>query len=85
MSTRVRVEAADSLLLIMASDGLWDVTNADLVMRIAHSLLASHPGDLALLCQCLMYHAISRRSLDDITIAVVLVGDSPSHAPAPVP
>ena len=67
------VAPGDELLLVLASDGLWDVTNANLVMRIAFRVLTEHPGNVKLLCEVLMEHAVSRRSRDDITIAVLLV------------
>ena len=67
------VAADEALLIVLASDGLWDVTSANLVMRVAYRVLADHPGDLELLCAVLMEHAISRRSKDDITIIVLQV------------
>ena len=65
------VPAGEALLAVLASDGLWDVTNANLVMRVAYKVLADHPGDVQLLCEVLMEHAIRRRSRDDITIVVL--------------
>jgi protein phosphatase len=73
------VRGDDSLLLIMASDGLWDVTNANIVMRIAYRVLAEHPHDVNLVSQVLLEHALQRRSKDDITICVVLI--DAAHAP----
>ena len=67
------VAPEEELLVVLASDGLWDVTNANLVMRIAFRVLTDHPGDVRLLCQVLLEHAVSRRSRDDITIVVLLV------------
>jgi protein phosphatase len=74
------VQAQESLLLLLASDGLWDVTTTTIVVQIAHGVLAEHPGDLSLLCQVLMDHAIKRRSRDDITIvAVHIEAEDPSN------
>ena len=67
------VAPSEELLVVLASDGLWDVTNANLVMRIAFRVLSDHPGDVRLLAQVLMEHAVSRRSKDDITIVVLQV------------
>jgi serine/threonine protein phosphatase PrpC len=75
------VTAGEDLLIILASDGLWDVTNANLVMRVAYRVLSDYPGDIKLLCEVLMEHAVSRRSKDDITIVVLQIcgrNDSPS-------
>jgi serine/threonine protein phosphatase PrpC len=63
----------EALLIVLASDGLWDVTSANLVMRVAYRVMLDHPGDLELLCAVLMQHAITRRSKDDITIIVMQV------------
>jgi serine/threonine protein phosphatase PrpC len=65
------VPPSESLLAVIASDGLWDVTNTDLVMRVAYRILADHPGDVMLLCEVLMELAVTRKSRDDITIAVL--------------
>jgi serine/threonine protein phosphatase PrpC len=65
------VPTGESLLAVIASDGLWDVTNTDLVMRVAYRVLADHPGDVVLLCEVLMELAVTRKSQDDITIAVL--------------
>lgn len=67
------VEPDESLLLLLASDGLWDVTTTTMVVQIAHGLLSEHPGDLGLLCRVLMDHAIKRRSRDDITIVALQI------------
>lgn len=65
------VQAGEALILLLASDGLWDVTTPTMVVQIAHGVLSEHPGDLSLLCQVLMDHAIQRRSRDDITIVAL--------------
>jgi serine/threonine protein phosphatase PrpC len=67
------VQAGESLLLLVASDGLWDVTTTTMVVQIAHGVLLEHPGNLSLLCQVLMDHAIRRRSRDDITIVALQI------------
>lgn len=67
------VAPEDSLLLLLASDGLWDVTTTTAVVQVAHSVMQESPGDLGLLCQVLMDHAIRRKSKDDITVVAVQV------------
>lgn len=67
------VAPTDSLLLLLASDGLWDVTTTTAVVQVAHSVLQEQPGDLGLLCQVLMDHAIRRKSKDDITVVAVQI------------
>lgn len=67
------VAPEDSLLLLLASDGLWDVTTTTAVVQVAHSVMQEHPGDLGLLCQVLMDHAIRRKSKDDITVVAVQI------------
>lgn len=67
------VQSGESLILLLASDGLWDVTTTTMVVQIAHGVLSEHPGDLSLLCQVLMDHAIKRRSRDDITIVALQI------------
>eukprot|EP00892_Ulva_mutabilis_P004230 jgi/Ulvmu1/2179/UM013_0024.1 len=67
------VAPADSLLLLLASDGLWDVTTTTAVVQVAHNVLQESPGDLGLLCQVLMDHAIRRKSKDDITVVAVQI------------
>ena len=67
------VQAEESLVVLLASDGLWDVTTTTMVVQVAHGVLSEHPGDLSLLCQVLMDHAIQRRSRDDITIVALQI------------
>lgn len=67
------VAPEDSLLLLLASDGLWDVTTTTAVVQVAHSVMQENPGDLGLLCRVLMDHAIRRKSKDDITVVAVQI------------
>ena len=71
-------------LVILASDGLWDVISPQQAVELALEAGRRAGGDPKSMAATLGKHARERRSADDITVMVVLIGGRPAP-PAPPP
>mmetsp|Transcript_36229 Transcript_36229/g.79066 ORF Transcript_36229/g.79066 Transcript_36229/m.79066 type:complete len:257 (-) Transcript_36229:126-896(-) len=73
--------AGEASLVILASDGLWDVTSPQQAVELALEAGRRAGGDPKMMAAALGKHARERRSADDITVMVILIGGEPSLSP----
>uniref|UniRef100_A0A6A7FWZ6 Protein phosphatase 2C n=1 Tax=Hirondellea gigas TaxID=1518452 RepID=A0A6A7FWZ6_9CRUS len=66
-----RVLTRDDDFLILASDGVWDVTSNEEAANIVLSVLSSSGGNLMTAAESLTEHAYREGSLDNITSLVI--------------
>lgn len=73
VSPVVAVPPGGTLLLLVASDGLWDVAPRDRVAQVALEAFHSSFGNMRVVAQALVEHAQKQRSKDDITVLALTV------------
>lgn len=62
---------APSSLIIMATDGLWDVTTSEKVAEVALLAYLAGRKDTCRVAEALMRHAQDCRTRDDVTVTVI--------------
>lgn len=62
---------APPALIIMATDGLWDVTSAEKVVEVASVAYRAGRKDPCRIAEALMRHAQDCRTRDDVTVTVI--------------
>eukprot|EP00959_Pyramimonas_sp_CCMP1952_P136572 2858252-Pyramimonas_sp.AAC.2 len=70
--------AGEASLVVLASDGLWDVTTPQQAVELALEAGRRTEGDPKAMAAALGKRAREKRSLDDITVMVVLIGGEPA-------
>ncbi len=73
VSPVVRVPRGGALMLLMASDGLWDVAPHERAVEVAVDAYHASFGNVRLVAQTLVEHAQKQRSKDDITVLALTV------------
>eukprot|EP00884_Botryococcus_braunii_P012750 jgi/Botrbrau1/21476/Bobra.0216s0084.1 len=66
-------QVASSGLVIMASDGLWDVTTTEKVVEVALKAYRTGGKDTCRIAEALVHHARECRTRDDVTVTVVVL------------
>ena len=75
-------ELEAAALLVVASDGLWDVTSAAAVVSAARAAYANGAGSSESITSELMQLAKQNSTRDDLTIMSILVGATSADEPA---
>lgn len=69
----VRCPPAQGGLVLIASDGLWDVADFATVGRLAAQAFRENGHDLATAARAVLSHAIKRRTKDDVSVILAHV------------
>ncbi|BDA43319.1 probable protein kinase and PP2C-like domain-containing protein at C-terminar half [Coccomyxa sp. Obi] len=73
VSDVVCLEPAASGVVVLASDGLWDVADGDVALKVALAAHAESGGSAQAMAESLLAHAQKQRSKDDISIIAITV------------
>ncbi|KDD73223.1 hypothetical protein H632_c2409p0, partial [Helicosporidium sp. ATCC 50920] len=82
----LEVPADQGGLVLIATDGLWDVASYDDVGRVAAEADREHQGNVVRTAEAVLDYALARRTKDDVTVQVVRVwsaADWKARGPSP--
>ncbi|DBA93109.1 TPA: hypothetical protein ACH3X2_003427 [Trebouxia sp. C0005] len=81
VSSVIKIAPDQSGVVIMASDGLWDVTDARRVLQIVSRTAKESSGSVKAMTDAVVQHAQRQRTRDDLTVVLLKVkalGSKPS-------
>lgn len=81
VSTVVQVRPDQSGLLVMASDGLWDVASPQRVMQLATTAGKEHNESVEAMADAVVQHAQRQRTRDDLTVMVLKIKQGHTTSP----
>jgi len=73
VSSVIKIAPDQSGIVIMASDGLWDVTDAQRVLQIVSRIAKESNGSVKAMTDAVVQHAQRQRTRDDLTVVVLKV------------
>jgi len=73
ISTVIKVAPDQSGTVLMASDGLWDVTDAQRVLQIVSRVAKESNGSVKAMTDAVVQHAQRQRTRDDLTVVLFKV------------
>ncbi|KIY91934.1 hypothetical protein MNEG_16028 [Monoraphidium neglectum] len=80
VAERVVIAPGDDAALVIASDGLWDVTSSDRAAALVARALTGGEGGACGAAEALMAHAVAQRSKDDVSLMVLRIRPPPLSA-----
>lgn len=79
ISPVVKVRPDQSGLLVMASDGLWDVAEPQRVLQLAAKAGKEHNQSVEAMANAVVQHAQRQRTRDDLTVIVLKIMQDTSN------
>jgi len=73
VSSVIKIAPDQSGIVIMASDGLWDVTDAQCVLQIVSRIAKQSNGSVKAMTDAVVQHAQRQRTRDDLTVVLLKV------------
>ena len=73
VSQVIRVSPEQSAIIIMASDGLWDVTDTQRVVQIVDRVSHESNGSVQAMTDAVVQHAQRQRTRDDLSVVLLKV------------
>ncbi|KAK9915385.1 hypothetical protein WJX75_008481 [Coccomyxa subellipsoidea] len=81
VSEVVCLEPGASAVVVLASDGLWDVADGEVALKVALAAHADSGGSAQAMAESLLAHAQKQRSKDDITVIAITLSAAADAAP----
>ena len=72
------MDSSSEALVVIASDGLWDVTSAERVAELAVKIHRTQGATVCSVAETILRHAQDCKSKDDVTVMVLAVQVAPN-------
>ncbi|KAK9829211.1 hypothetical protein WJX72_004520 [[Myrmecia] bisecta] len=74
VSQVVKVGSSETAFVMLASDGLWDVTDSQHAVQVALRAHQESDGSVQAMAEAVVQHAQRQRTKDDVTVLLVKIG-----------